>query len=109
MNSSCLTTGSLNLDTFQVRAIICCQGSNLVMDIFEIALEGLALKNPKDILEIVNKATARRIDSRIACNPIFLLFRLNGGGQLSREVKASDLGAEGPRFEPWQQHLVQLS
>ena len=31
------------------------------------------------------------------------------GGQLSRVVKASDLGAEGPRFEPWQQHLVQLS
>ena len=30
-------------------------------------------------------------------------------GQLSRVVKASDLGAEGPRFEPWQQHLVQLS
>ena len=24
-------------------------------------------------------------------------------------VKASDLGAGGPRFEPWQQHLVQLS
>ena len=24
-------------------------------------------------------------------------------------VKASDLGAEGPRFKPWQQHLVQLS
>ena len=31
------------------------------------------------------------------------------GGQLSRVVKASDLGAEGPRFEPWQQHLVLLS
>ena len=30
------------------------------------------------------------------------------GGQLSRVVKASDLGAEGPRFEPCQQHLVQL-
>ena len=29
--------------------------------------------------------------------------------QLSRVVKASDFGAEGPRFEPWQQHLVQLS
>ena len=24
-------------------------------------------------------------------------------------VKASDLDAEGPRFEPWQRHLVQLS
>ena len=31
------------------------------------------------------------------------------GGQLSRVVKASDLGAEGPRFEPWQRHKVQLS
>ena len=31
------------------------------------------------------------------------------GGQLSRVVKASALGAEGPRFEPWQQHLMQLS
>ena len=29
-------------------------------------------------------------------------------GQLSRVVKTSDLGAEGPRFEPWQQHLVSL-
>ena len=26
-----------------------------------------------------------------------------------RVVKASDLEAEGPRFEPWQRHLVQLS
>ena len=24
-------------------------------------------------------------------------------------VKASDMGTEGPRFEPWQQHLVKLS
>ena len=24
-------------------------------------------------------------------------------------VKASDWGTEGPRFDPWQQHLVQLS
>ena len=26
----------------------------------------------------------------------------------SRVVKASDLGAEGPRFEPWHQHLMHL-
>ena len=35
------------------------------------------------------------------------MSRCDTGGQLSRVVKASDLGAEGPRFQPWQQHLVE--
>ena len=39
----------------------------------------------------------------------FVDYLLLFGGQLSGVVKASDMGAEGSRFEPWQQHLVQLS
>ena len=31
-----------------------------------------------------------------------------GPGQVSSVVKASYLGLKGPRFDPWQQHLVQM-
>ena len=31
-----------------------------------------------------------------------------GKGQVSSVVKASYLGLQGPRFDPWQQHLVQM-
>ena len=40
---------------------------------------------------------------------IYWCSRTTRMGQLSRVVKASDLGAECPRFKPWQRHLVQLS
>ena len=52
----------------------------------------------------------RRMDGWIdRCMEGWIDKWMNEGGQLSRVFQAFDLGAEGPRFEPWQQLLVQLS
>ena len=50
------------------------------------------------------------------CESVCVITAKHREGHLTRcwrqviwVVKASGLGAEGPRFDPWQQHLVQLS